>query len=263
MKIPKLLEASLIVASIYAAFRIIFDVILEQLIPSSLLSMYMFFIVTGVFMVYTATEEGVRELTAPIKALMEDPEKKRARFVLFIMLPLFVCSLTYFKVLPDFEAPPELRTVHPAPPSSFKAFGKRFNPATMENPLRENEKKDPELFRELVMEGGVIYSENCHFCHGDKLDGQGPYAAALNPFPTNFRDVGTIAQLQESYLFWRISTGGPGLPDEAASWNSSMPAWENFLSEEEIWKVILFLYDYTGNEPRLWSNKHAMKGKPQ
>ena len=102
----------------------------------------------------------------------------------------------------------------------------------------------------MVEAGADVYVRNCHFCHGDKLDGQGPYAAGLNPVPLNFQDVGTIAQLQESFLFWRIATGGPGLPDEAAPWISSMPVWEEFLTEEEIWQVILYLYDYTGHEPR-------------
>jgi hypothetical protein len=31
-----------------------------------------------------------------------------------------------------------------------------------------------------------------------------------------------------------------------------MPVWQNFLSEDEIWKVILYLYDYTGQRPRSW-----------
>jgi hypothetical protein len=29
-----------------------------------------------------------------------------------------------------------------------------------------------------------------------------------------------------------------------------MPAWENFLKEDEIWDVILFLYDFSGQRPR-------------
>jgi hypothetical protein len=29
-----------------------------------------------------------------------------------------------------------------------------------------------------------------------------------------------------------------------------MPAWDQFLSEEEMWDVILFLYDFTGRHPR-------------
>jgi len=31
-----------------------------------------------------------------------------------------------------------------------------------------------------------------------------------------------------------------------------MPKWEDFLTEREIWAVILFLYDQTGWTPRTW-----------
>ena len=82
------------------------------------------------------------------------------------------------------------------------------------------------------------------------MAGDGMYAHGLNPIPTNFTDPGTIAQLQESFLFWRIAKGGPGLPDEGGPWDSAMPAWEKFLKEEEIWEVVLFLYDHTGQRPR-------------
>jgi hypothetical protein len=76
------------------------------------------------------------------------------------------------------------------------------------------------------------------------------YVRGLNPIPTNFADGGAIALLQESFLFWRISKGGPGLPDEGGPWDTAMPAWEKFLSEEEIWDVIHFLYDFSGQKPR-------------
>ena len=256
MKIPKLLQATLVILGVYAAFKIIFGVILGQLIPSSLLTMYMFFVIVVVLLVCTATDEGAEELAAPIKALVEDPSKKNIRNIVFIVLPLLVAGYTYQQVRPSFEAPLELRTIHPAPPSKLKAFGKRYDLATLENPFRKFEKEDPEKFAELVNEGGAVYIQNCQYCHGDKLDGRGPYAAALNPLPINFQDIGTIAQLQESFLFWRISTGGPGLPKEAAPWISSMPVWKDFLTEDEIWKVILFLYDYTGQSPRSWGESH-------
>ena len=56
-------------------------------------------------------------------------------------------------------------------------------------------------------------------------------------------------------MFWRIAKGGPGLPREGAPWNSAMPVWEDFLSEREIWSVILFLYDQTGWKPRTWETE--------
>ena len=254
-RVPRLLQAVLVVVGVYAAFRVIFDVILGQPIPASLMVMYMFFVIAGVFMVFTFTEESARELVAPIKALVDDPEKKNIRNVVFVIVPLLVSAIVYYKMQPSLDAPLELRSIHPAPPASVKAFGKRFDLTKLENPYRKFEKQDPEKFRELVAEGGVVYIQNCQYCHGDKLDGNGPYAQGLNPVPLNFQDVGTIAQLQESFLFWRIATGGPGLPKEATPWISSMPVWQNFLSEEEIWKVILYLYDYTGRRPRSWEHE--------
>ena len=41
--------------------------------------------------------------------------------------------------------------------------------------------------------------------------GEGMFADGFNPRPINFLDE-TINQLQEAFLFWRITTGGPG-PD--------------------------------------------------
>ena len=255
MKIPRLLQAALTIAAIYYGFILVFDVWLEQLIPASLLTMYLFFSIAGVFCVFTFTEQGTRELVNPIIALVENPSRKWLRYVVFLVVPLAAGYYAFVQMQPSFQAPLELRTIHPAPPGSVKAFGKRFNLTTLENPLRKHEKEDPEKFRQLVQEGGEVYIKNCQYCHGDKLDGQGPYAQGLNPVPLNFQDIGTIAQLQESYLFWRIATGGPGLPKEAAPWISSMPIWQDFLTEEDIWKVILFLYDYTGHRPRSWEHE--------
>ena len=255
MKIPRLLQVVLVLAGVYFGFIVVFDILLEAVIPSSLLAMYMFFVTAGVFMVYTYDEDQTQELVAPIKALVEDPSKRLLRNIVFVLVPLAVGGGVYLNMQPSFEAPVELRAIHPAPPSTAKIYGQRVNLLTLENPFRHLEKESPEEFAELVQEGAKVYIRNCQYCHGDKLDGNGPYAAGLNPTPLNFRDVGTIAQLQESYLFWRIATGGPGLPKEAAPWISSMPVWQNFLKEDEIWKVILFLYDYTGHQPRSWEHE--------
>jgi hypothetical protein len=255
LKLPRLLSAFLTIAVVYGAFKLVFGSLLGQPIPASLMTMYMFFVIVGVFMVFTFTEDGARELVAPIKALVEDPAKRLIRNIVFVAAPLAAGAYVYVAMQPSLEAPLELRTIHPAPPSTVRIFGKRYDLLSLENPYRALEKDDPEQFRELVSEGGAVYFKNCHFCHGDKLDGRGPYAAGLNPVPMNFQDVGTIAQLQESFLFWRIATGGPGLPKEAAPWISSMPVWETFLREEEIWKVILFLYDYTGHRPRSFARE--------
>ena len=132
--------------------------------------------------------------------------------------------------------------------------GKTIDVQGLENPIR----KDAANFRKHVAEGGVIYIKNCVYCHGDNLDGNGHFAPAFNPRPANFTDPGTIAMLQEGYLFWRIAKGGPGLPKESAPWNSVMPAWEDRLGEDDIWKVILYLYDATGYQPRRWETQASL-----
>ena len=76
-RVPRLLQAVLVVVGIYAAFRVIFDVLLAQPIPASLMVMYMFFVIAGVFMVFTFTEERAEELVAPIKVLVDDPANSR------------------------------------------------------------------------------------------------------------------------------------------------------------------------------------------
>ncbi len=93
------------------------------------------------------------------------------------------------------------------------------------------------------------------------LDGQGHFARGFNPVPLAFNETGTIDQLQESFLFWRIAKGGLGLPREGTPWNSAMPVWEDFLTEDEIWSVIIFLYEQAGLEPRTWEEEESHGGE--
>jgi len=211
MRIPKLLLAVIIIALAYFVLKIPSG---PNLIPSSVIRIYMFFITVGVLLVMTFSEESAQALAAPIVSLLGDPGKKVLRTIVFIIVPLFFGYLTYNNVKPSFEAPVELRTVHPAPPSSVKIFSKSFNLLTLESPVR----KDTANFAANVRAGGELYFKNCFYCHGDKLDGRGHYAHGFSPLPANFQDVGTITQLQESYVFWRAATGGPGLPKEATPW---------------------------------------------
>ncbi|MHA1569627.1 MAG: hypothetical protein ACTSXZ_09155, partial [Alphaproteobacteria bacterium] len=167
MKIPRLLQAVLVLAGVYFGFIVVFDYVLDAVIPSSLLAMYMFFVTAGVFMVFTYDEEQTRELVAPIKALVEDPSKRVWRNIVFVIVPLAAGAATFVQMQPSLEAPLELRTIHPAPPTTAKIYGERVNILTLENPFRKYEKEDPDTFRELVDEGAAVYIENCQFCHGD------------------------------------------------------------------------------------------------
>ncbi len=251
MKIPALLKFLLLVILAYLALKAP-AVLMGKPLPASLASIYLFFTVVVILLVMTSTEKGLSELLNPIYRVSFEPGLRPVRNVVIIILPVIAAALTYFSMAGGEVSSVELRTAHPAPPEVFSAYGKRLKTARLTNPFRAQEESDPKAFEAAVMDGGGIYFKNCFFCHGAKLDGAGHYARALKPLPQPFKGQDTIAQLSEAYLFWRISTGGPGLPAESAPWDSSMPAWEDILSEEEVWKVILFIYDYTGNRPRSW-----------
>ena len=217
-------------------------------IPSSLLYAYTAIIGIAIY-VYLASDTGRwRGFVTPLSRLFVAQETRMARGILYVLLPLGVGGLVYAWGGGSAGLPAEQRTIHPAPPSQITVRGKNYTVIGLENPLR----KASGNLAQHIAEGKAIYYRNCFFCHGDNLDGLGHFAHGFTPAPANFVDPGTIAQLQESFVFWRISKGGPGLPPQSHPWNSAMPVWENFLTEEEILKVILYIYDGAGQAPRTW-----------
>jgi DMSO reductase family type II enzyme heme b subunit len=228
--------------------------------PQSLMIAFMAITVIGVLLYYSSDDKLFEEFKAPLVATLRDDDRRMLRWTLLIFISLLSGYIVYGAVKPSLDTPMELRQVHPAPPAVLKVYDKTYDLATLENPVRlnvlEQLNKDPkqawQKYREAVREGSDIYYRNCFYCHGDLLDGKGHFAQGFDPLPTDFQDVGTIAQLQESFLFWRITTGGPGLPRGGMPWKSAMPVWQEILSEEEVWNVITFLFDAVGQVPRIW-----------
>ena len=219
--------------------------------PASIVVLYMGMVTAVVLLYVSSNEETWRQFQQPIKTLLLAQEQRSvvfARRALFVALPLLAGLQAYAGLQTNVEAPAELRSIHPAPPTTIQFKGQTLNIQGLYNPLRA----DQANFGKNVQAGAAVYASRCVFCHGDALNGQGLFATSLNPAPANFTDPGTIAQLQEGYLFWRIAKGGPGLPTESAPWNSAMPAWEDGLSDTEIWQVIIYLYHATGYSPRTW-----------
>jgi mono/diheme cytochrome c family protein len=219
----------------------------SALVPKSVILQYMATVLVGVLIWVSDDEARWARFKEPLHAVLVEPRLKAVRNVLLVTLPAVVGLLTYGQVKASVSAPPNLRSIHPAPPAEITFRGKALTLAGLENPLRSQ--SDPAAHLAV---GRRVYYQNCLPCHGDHLDGQGHYSAGFNPIPLNFQDNGTIAQLTESFVFWRVAKGGPGLPREGTPWNSAMPAWEDFLTEEEIWAVVLFLYEQTGWKPRTW-----------
>lgn len=232
-------------------------------LPRSVMIQFMTIVTVGVLLYASFDERRWSVFKQPILAALRDDNKWPIRGAFLIAVPALVAGVTYESVAPSMEPPVELRQVHPAPPSRLTVYGKSYDLLTLENPvrakilaqLRNDPAKAMAGYRTAIGQGRDIYYQNCFYCHGDLQDGQGMFADGLNPRPANFRDVGTIAQLQEAYLFWRIATGGPGLPPEGTPWNSAMPVWQEMLKEDDVWNVIMFLYDRVGQVPRMWDKR--------
>jgi mono/diheme cytochrome c family protein len=216
----------------------------------SVVQLYMSITALAQFTYVTSSRERWKDFSEPFVALVTDRRRTLLLGCVMIAVPCLASLNVYIRETTPLEAPVFGRTVHPAPPDKITVKGEDVNLVTAQNPFRELAQRDPQAFQEHLQNGRRVYYQNCLWCHGDDMRGDGMFAHGLNPIPTNFQDPGTIAMLQESFLFWRIAKGGPGLPEEAGPWDSAMPAWEEFLTTDEIWDVILFLYDFTGQKPR-------------
>jgi mono/diheme cytochrome c family protein len=217
-------------------------------IPSSVVSIYMGIVSMAILAYVSSSEERREEVSRPLVRFMT--EKRYTAFLVatVVAIPALAAANVYVQMNAPLQPPLFSRTVHPASPTEITVHDKKIDLDAGENPFRQLERSNPEEFRRHVENGRQVFYRNCVFCHGDNMSANGMFAHGLDPIPTNFHD--TIPQLRETFLFWRIAKGGPGLPEEGGPWDTAMPVWEKFLKEEEMWDAILFLYDFTGLRPR-------------
>jgi mono/diheme cytochrome c family protein len=216
-------------------------------VPSSVVLQYMLTALVAILIYVSDDEARWTRFKQPVHAALVAPDLKWLRGALLVLVPLGVGFAAYEQARPKVAAPIQLRSIHPAPPGQITFRGKRISITGLENPLRSRGD-----MAEHYRTGRRVYYQNCLPCHGDLLNGKGHFAHGFSPTPLAFDDPGNIAQLTESFVFWRIAKGGPGLPREGTPWNSAMPVWEEFLTEDEIWSVIIFLYEQSGFSPRRW-----------
>ncbi|NQZ94994.1 MAG: cytochrome c [Myxococcales bacterium] len=235
----------LIWVAVWAALRLG----VQPPIPGSVMNLYLSILTISIAVFLVADQDRFDAFLAPLVSLLREPGLAIPRIGVLVAIPLLLGWFTYSGVRPQFDPPFEARTIHPEPPASFKLHGKAFDV------LKGRRPAGMEVNEANLAAGKAVYYRNCMYCHGDDLDGKGHFANAFNPLPANFRDGGTISQLEETYVYWRVATGGPGLPQGATPWNSSMPVWQDFLSDEEIWQVVAYIYDASGSTPRV-SEEH-------
>ncbi len=217
-------------------------------IPASVVSIYMGIISLGILAYMSSSQERREEVSRPLIRLMTEKRYTALLAAVVVAIPALAAANVYVQMSVPLQPPLFSRTVHPASPSEITVHDKKIDLDGGENPFRHLETSNPAEFRQHVENGRRVFYRNCVFCHGDNMSANGMFVHGLDPIPTNFHD--TIPLLRETYLFWRISKGGPGLPEEGGPWDTAMPVWEKFLKEDEMWDAILFLYDFTALRPR-------------
>ncbi|MGH9870480.1 MAG: c-type cytochrome [Candidatus Polarisedimenticolia bacterium] len=218
--------------------------------PQSVVTMYMSITTLALVAYVASSAERMRSVLDPITGMIADRRRTPLLAAVALVVPALVGISVYRGASVREEPPYFARTVHPAPPPTVTVGSTEIDLIRGRNPFRELETAEPERFKEHVAKGREVYYRNCFYCHGDSLAGDGMFARGLDPIPTNLTDAGVLPNFQETFFFWRVAKGGPGMPEEGGPWESAMPRWEKFLSEEEMWDVILFLYDFTGRTPR-------------
>ena len=219
-------------------------------VPASAQNIYMGIVTLALVAYVTSSPERTASFSGPLLNFAGDRRYTLPLLVVLLALPALAAWRVYVSFNVPVEPPFFARTVHPSPPTEITVHGEKINLITGDNPFRELEKTDAKAFQAHVAAGKDTYYKHCFFCHADALGGDGMFAHGLNPAPANFIDQGVLPNFQETFFFWRIAKGGPGMPDEGAPGDSAMPEWERFLSNEEMWQVVLFLYDHTGYRPR-------------
>ncbi|MBI5039347.1 MAG: cytochrome c [Nitrospirae bacterium] len=131
------------------------------------------------------------------------------------------------------------------PTESMQAFLKDMKTGNV-----SRDKARQALREKYLFEGKILYAMNCRPCHGDSTGGDGPMADGFRLRPINFTENGTIETIVEGYTFWRVSTGGRGLPQEATPWDSAMPVWKADIPEEYRWRIIMAEYELAQKTPR-------------
>lgn len=102
---------------------------------------------------------------------------------------------------------------------------------------------------ETLAEGETLYTRNCAACHGERGDGRGVLAGAVNreilttesglapaiAWPADFTEAGNMLGASPALLQGKILRGGMG---------TGMPYWGPIFTEEQTWAIVAYLWTF-------------------
>jgi mono/diheme cytochrome c family protein len=135
------------------------------------------------------------------------------------------------------------------PPDSVPITGRELRYASLEEyaeltvPDRVTESYDPG-------NGSALFAINCTVCHGTGLKGDGPIVTFMKrgPFPADLT-IDFTRDATDGELFGFISAGGrqgQTLRLRGRRPDSPMPEFQNLLTEDERWTLVLYLRSQIG-----------------
>lgn len=89
-----------------------------------------------------------------------------------------------------------------------------------------------DLLSDQAIRGKALWQQNCAFCHASDGTGDNWIGSFLDPKPRNLTDDNFMRHMTTDLLMERIRNGLN---------NTSMPAWKNVLSDDEIRQIISYI----------------------
>src|SRR3989441_5658137 len=108
----------------------------SAMVPGSVVLQYMATVLVGVLIWVSDDEARWTQFKEPLHEVLIQPRLKMVRNGLLAVVTLVVGCLTYSQVKASVAAPPNLRSIHPAPPSQITFRGKTIALVGLDNPLR-------------------------------------------------------------------------------------------------------------------------------
>src|SRR5712691_6707601 len=110
----------------------------SAIVPKSVVLQYMVTVLVGVLIYVSDNEERWRRFKGPIQAVLIEPRLKLARAAVVAGVTALVGLVAYGQVKTTVAAPPNLRSIHPAPPAEITFRGRTITLTGLENPRRKN-----------------------------------------------------------------------------------------------------------------------------